>query len=107
MKKAFDTVDHDILLTKLDHYEVRGLANDWFHAYLKRRQQFISIGNQASSIKEIVSAVLQRSVLGPLLFLIYINDLHPCLKHSKVYHFADNTSILRKFAGNISKENEL
>ena len=84
---------HDILLTKLDHYEIRGLANDWFHSYLKGRQQFVSIGNQASTIKEIVSGVPQGSVLGPLLFLIYINDLHSCLKYSRAYHFADDTNV--------------
>ena len=93
MRKAFDTDDHDILLTKLDHYRIRGLSNDWFCSYLKGRQQFVSIGNQASTIKEIVSGVPQGSVLGPLLFLIYINDLHSCLKYSKAYHFADDTNV--------------
>ena len=93
LMKAFDTVEHDILLTKLDDYGIRGLANDWFRSYLKGRQQFVSVGNQASTIKEIVSGVPQGSVLDPLLCLIYINDLHSCLKYSKVYHFADDTNI--------------
>ena len=62
--KVFDTVDHDILLTKLDHYRIRELSNNWSRSYLKERQQFVSIGNQASSIKEIVSGVPQESVLG-------------------------------------------
>ena len=92
-RKVFDTVDHDILLTKLDHYGIRELSNDWFRSYLKERQQFVSIGNQASSIKEIVSGVLQRSVLGPLLFVIYITDLNSCLKYSKTYQFADDGSL--------------
>ena len=47
LSKAFDNVDHDIVFTKLDHYGIRGLANDWFHSYLKGRQQFVHIGNQA------------------------------------------------------------
>ena len=67
--KVFDTVDHDILLTKLDHYRIRELSNNWSRSYLKERQQFVSIGNQASSIKEIVSGVPQESVLGLYYFL--------------------------------------
>ena len=63
------------------------------YAHLKGRQQFVSVGNQASTIKELVSGVPQGYVLGSLLFVIYINDLHSCLKHSKAYHFLDNTSI--------------
>ena len=93
LREAFDIVDHDILLTKLDHYGIRVLSNGWFCSYLKGRQQFVSIGNQASTIKEIVSVVPQGSVQGPLLFLIYINNLHSCLKYSKAYHFADDTNI--------------
>ena len=70
LRKAFDTIDHDILLTKLVHYQIKGLANDWFCSYLKWRKQFVSIDNLASTIKEIVSGVPQGSVLGSLLFFI-------------------------------------
>ena len=59
LRKAFDTVDHDILLTKLDHCGIRGLSNDWFRSYLKGRQQFVYTANQASTIKEILSGVPQ------------------------------------------------
>ena len=84
-----------------------GLANDWFRSYLKGRQQMISISNQVSTIKEIASWVPQRSVLVPLVFLIFINDLHSCLKYSKASQCADDTNItLSQFAGNSSKENE-
>ena len=93
LRKAFDTVDHDILLGKLDHHGIRGLSNDWFCSYLKGRQQFVSIRNQASTIEEIVSGVPQGPVLGPLLFFIYINNLHLYLKYSKAYHFVDDTNI--------------
>ena len=95
LKKAFDTVDHNILLRKLDYYGIRGIANEWFCSYLKKRKQFVSIQNNMSSIKEILTGVPQGSVLGPLLFLIYINDLHKSIRFSKTYHFADDTSIIQ------------
>ena len=95
LKKAFDTADHNILLRKLDYYGIRGIANEWFCSYLKKRKQFVSIQNNMSSIKEILTGVPQGSVLGPLLFLIYINDLHKSIRFSKTYHFADDTSIIQ------------
>ena len=94
LQKAFDTVNHDILIAKLDHYGIRGLTNDWFSSYLTNRSQFVSILGYNSSTKPINHGVPQGSVLGPLLFLIYINDLHSAIKKSKVYHFADDTNLL-------------
>ena len=92
--KAFDTVDHSILLKKLEHYGIRGLANDWFRSYLKNRRQFVSINGFDSTHQVMKYGVPQGSVLGPLLFLIYINDLHSAVKFSVTHHFADDTNFL-------------
>ena len=67
----------------------------WFSSYLTNRKQFVSIDNCNSTTKTILTGVPQGSVLGPLLFLIYISDLHKCVKYYKAYHFADNTNILQ------------
>ena len=94
LQKAFDTVNHDILLNKLEHYGLRGTSNCWFKSYLSNRKQFVSINGTNSSVKHISHGVPQGSVLGPLLFLIYINDLHHAIKYSHSYHFADDTNLL-------------
>ena len=93
-QKAFDTVNHQILLRKLHHYGIRGSANDWFKSYLTKRRQCVSINGTTSESQYTKHGVPQGSVLGPLLFLIYINDLHNCIKHSTVRHFADDTNLL-------------
>ena len=64
-------------------------------SYLTKRKRYVIIGNQLSTLNEISRGVPQASVLGPLLFLIYINDLYKCIKYSKTYHFADDTSIIQ------------
>ena len=94
LQRAFDTVEHDILLTKLEHYGVRGLVNDWFKSYLSDRKQFVSINGHDSNLVSLLYGVPQGSVLGPLLFLIYINDLNQAIKFCKVHHFADDTNLL-------------
>ena len=75
LKKAFDTVSHSILLEKLKHYGFRGLSNLWFTNYLNGRKQVVSINGIDSDSLEICVGVPQGSVLGPLLFLLYINCL--------------------------------
>ena len=94
LQKAFDTVENDILLAKLEHYGIRGLANEWFRSYLSNRKQYVSINGHESSLASVSYGVPQGSVLGPLLFLIYINDLNQAIKFCKVHHFADDTNLL-------------
>ena len=94
LQKAFDTVDHDILVSKLEYYGARGITKNWFSSYLKDRKQFVTINGFKSSLKNINFGVPQGSVLGPLLFLIYINDLNLSVKNSIVHHFADDTNLL-------------
>ena len=93
-QKAFDTVNHEILLQKLKHYGIRGIANAWFKSYLEKRKQYVTINGTDSQTNDIDHGVPQGSVLGPLLFLVYINDLNSCIKFSTTRHFADDTNLL-------------
>ena len=87
-------MDHNILLQKLNQYGIRGVANNWFNSYLSNRTQFVSINGFQSKTKNISIGVPQGSVLGLLLFLIYISDLNVAINYAIIHHFADDTNLL-------------
>ena len=91
--KAFDTINHDILLYKLSHYGVRGKALEWFKNYLSNRKQFVDLNNHKSSLLSINCGVPQGSILGPLLFIIYINDFCKSSNILSYILFADDSNL--------------
>ena len=90
LQKAFDTVDNQILLAKLNHYGIHGVSNDWFKSYLSNRNQYVSINGYESGLAPLNCGIPQGTVLGPLLFLPYINDPNQAIKF---HHFADDTNL--------------
>ena len=93
LSKAFDTVDHDILLSKLKHYGMQNISLLWFKDYLTDRKQCVQYGMEKTTLKSINCGVPQGSILGPLLFLIYVNDLHETSDILNFILFADDTNI--------------
>ena len=94
LQKAFDTVGHQILLAKLNHYGIHRVSNDWFKSYLSNRNQYVSINGYESGLAALNCGVPKGSVLRRLLFLLHINDLNQAIKFCKVHHFADDTNLL-------------
>ena len=102
-QKVFDTADHNIFIQKLNYYGIRSTANKWFSSYLENTTHFVSINGCFSDLYFISFGVPQGSILGPLLFFVFTNDLHYAIKHCKVHHFADDTNLLN-FSHSIKDE---
>ena len=94
LSKAFDTLDHSILLTKLHHYGFQTTPVKWFHSYLKDRSQYVDYDGTISKICPITTGVPQGSILGPLLFIIYMNDIHEASTNFKAILYADDTNLI-------------
>ena len=93
LSKAFDTLNHKILLTKLSSYGIRGLANRWFQSYLQDREQYVNFKNVLSSKSKIITGVQQGSILGPLLLLLSINNICKSSELLRFILYADDTNI--------------
>ena len=94
LRKAFDTVNHNILLDKLNYYGFRGIDNQWLSSYLSNRTQTTEIGSQISSKLNINCGVPQGSLLSPLLFLLYVNDIQYFSSKLQFFLFADDNNAL-------------
>ena len=94
IQKAFDTVNHDVLLGKLQYYGIHGLGNNWLSSFLKNSKQYVSLHGVSSSIKTVTCNVPLGSILGPLLLFLYINDLQCEFSKLIIQHFADDTNLI-------------
>ena len=107
-KKAFDSVTHNKLLHKIRSFGITGTLFKWFEAYLSNRCQYVRVNNSYSELLPVLSGVPQGSILGPLFFVLYINDLPNCLLFSSAFIYANDTKCLRHRSGsNATKMNLL
>ena len=97
-QKAFYSASHDTLLSKLEYYSIRNISKDWFSSYPYNRTQFVTINTERSSNGPVTRSLPQGSVLGSLLFLLFINDMHKVITNGTLRHFADDANLL-----NVSK----
>ncbi len=97
LSKAFDTLTHSILIKKLEHYGIRGITLEWFKNYLFGRKQYVFLNGTSSTTSDVVCGVPQGSVLGPLLFIIYINDIINCSDIFNFILFADDTNLFYSY----------
>ena len=95
LSKAFDTVNHNILLKKLDFLGIRGNVGDWFSSYLHNRTQYVSVNGTSSHVRSVNCGVPQGSQIGPLLFTLYINDMSNSTSSLQFVHYADDTTVYR------------
>ena len=107
LSKAFDSISHEILIKKLYNYGIRGICLKWFESYLYQRSQYVYINEHSSSKRFISCGIPQGSILGPLIFLIYINDICNCSLSSNFIMYADDTNIIISDKNLIQLENTI
>ena len=102
-KKAFDSACHDKLLQKIRSFGITGALLNWFAAYLSHRSQYVRVNISFSELLPVLSGVPQGSILGPLFFVLFKNDLPNCLQFSRAFIYADDTKCLRQRSGHTSE----